>query len=310
MIRFSAACASRLLLRVAPVVCILVACDSGSITGPFAQPDARPIVFLRLDNGWSLFKVSATGGAATRLNLPMTETLFPALSPDGSKLAFVVESSPGGVYVGAADGSGARRVHPAWTDRITWSPDATKLAIAVNGEIVVVPLDGSTPQTITNAIDVHAGYPSWSSTGRIAFDTRDLGYFSGDIYTMNPDGSDLRLIVHEEGSVARDPAWSPDGSRLAFALGRYGASAIFTADPNGNDRRRVSREPEWGFGWTDLAPAWAPSGEWIAFSHEHTLCAGTDCESRYDILVVRSDGVGDARNLTVGSSWGGVRPSW
>jgi Tol biopolymer transport system component len=273
------------------------------------QPDGRPIVFLRLDNGWSLFTVSPRGGASTRLNLPMNETLFPALSPDGSQLAFVVESSPGGVYVGRADGSGARLVHPAWTDRITWSPDATRLAIAVNGEIIVVPLDGGTPQTITDAVDVYAGYPSWSSRGRIAFDTRESLAFSGNIYTIAPDGSDLRLIVHEEGSAARDPAWSPDGSRLAFALGRYGASSIYTVDPNGNDRGRVTPEPEWGFGWTDLAPAWAPSGEWIAFSREHFLCEGVECERRYDIMVVRSDGR-NARNLTADAAWGGVRPSW
>ena len=288
----------------------LVACDSGSITSPFLQPDQRPIVFLRLDNGWSLFRVSPRGGAATRLNLPMTETLFPALSPDGSRLAFVVESSPGGVYVGAADGSGAQLVHPAWTDRITWSPDGTRLAIAVNGEIIVVPLDGGTAQSITDGIGVYAGYPSWSPRGRIAFDTR--GTFStsaSDIYTIAPDGSDLRLIVHEEGSAARDPAWSPDGSRLAFALGDFGASSIHIVDANGSDRRRLTPAHEWGFGSTDLGPAWAPSGEWIAFQREHTLCEGAQCESRYDIFVVRSDGR-DARNLTVGASWGGVRPAW
>lgn len=299
-----------ILFRATALVCIVAACDSGSITGPLSQPDARPIVFLRLENGWSLYTVSPRGGASTRLNLPQTGTLFPALSPDGSRLAFVVEgSSPGGVYVGAADGSGARLVHPAWTDRITWSPDATRLAIAVNGEIIVVPLDGGTPQTITSAVDVYAGYPSWSSRGRIAFDTRGVFSFTGDLYTIAPDGSDLRLIVHEEGNPARDPAWSPDGSRLAFAMGHYGASSIYTVDANGNDRRRVTPEPEWGFGSTDLAPAWAPSGGWIAFSHEHTRCAGAECEGRYDVMVVRSDGRG-VRNLTADAAWGGVRPSW
>lgn len=302
-------CVSRLVLRATAVVGILVACDPGSTTGPFLQPDMRPIVFLRLDNGWSLFTVNPRGGASTRLNLSMTETLFPALSPDGSKLAFVVESSPGGVYVGAADGSGARLVHPAWTDRITWSPDATRLALAVDGEIIVVSLDGGTVQTITDAVDVYAGYPSWSSRGRIAFDTRGPFSSSSGIYTMATDGSDLRLTVPDEGSDARDPAWSPDGSRLAFALGRYGASSVYTVAANGSDRRRVTPEPEWGFGWTDLAPAWAPSGEWIAFSREHTLCAGAQCESRYDIMVVRGDGR-HARNLTADAAWGGVRPSW
>jgi Tol biopolymer transport system component len=307
MIRFRAAHTVRLLVGATLAFCV-VACESGSITGPFARPDAKPIVYFRLDNGWELARVTP-GGVPARLNLPMSATLFPALSPDGSRLAFVVESSPGGVYVGAADGSGARLLYPGWTDRITWSPDGTRLAIAVNGEILVVPLDGSTPQAITSAVDVHAGYPSWSSTGRIAFDTRGSFSFGSDIYTMASDGSDLRLIVSGDGSDARDPAWSPDGSRLAFALGQFGASSIFTVDQNGNDRRRLTPEPEWGFGWTDLGPEWSPSGQWIAFQREHIVCFGTDCESRYDVLVTRIDGR-DTRNLTLTSPWGGVRPTW
>jgi Tol biopolymer transport system component len=80
-------------------------------------------------------------------------------------------------------------------------------------------------------------------------------------------------------------------------------------DANGNDRRRVTPEPEWGFGWTELSPAWSPSGEWIAFSREHGRCTGTQCESRYDVMVIRSDGKVE-RNLTLDASWGGVRPSW
>jgi Tol biopolymer transport system component len=239
----------------------------------------------------------------------MRETLFPALSPDGSRLAFVVESDPEGVYVGAPDGSGAQLVYPRRTDRITWSPDGTRLALAFDGEIIVIPLDGGSSQTITGAVDVYARYPSWSSTGRIAFHTFGGCCSDSDIYTMAADGSDLRLVVSGDGMEARDPAWSPDGSRLAFALGHFGESSIFTSEANGNNRRRVTPEPDNGFGWTDLGPEWAPSGEWIAHQREHELCILGSCEGRYDILVVRPDG-SDVRNLTKGSAWGGVRPSW
>lgn len=303
-VRFRA-CA-RPLRGLALVACAVAACESP--TGP-PDPDRGPIVYFGLDNGWELFRVSPEGGPPGRLNLPMSETLFPALSPDGSQLAFVVESYPEGVYVGGADGSGARRVYPHRTDRITWSPDGSRLAVGFDGEIVVVPLDGGTPQSITDGVDVLAAYPSWSSTGRIAFHTYGVSSES-DIYTMAADGSDLRLVVSGNGAEARDPAWSPDGSRLAFALGQWGASFIFTVSADGGDRRRVSPEPTSGASWTDLGPEWSPSGQWIAHQREHEpLCTGGICTRRWDVFVVRLDGSA-VRNLTAGTPWGGVRPSW
>jgi Tol biopolymer transport system component len=282
------------------------ACDSP--TRP-SDPDRRPIVYFGLDDGWELFTVSHVGGAPSRLNLPMAETLFPALSPDGSRLAFVVESVPEGVYVGAADGAGARLVYPHRTDRITWSPDGTRLAVGLDGEIIVIPVDGGAAWSVTETVDIFAAYPSWSSTGRIAFHTYGVSSES-DIYTIAADGSDLRLVVSGNGEEARDPAWSPDGSRIAFALGGFGASFIYTVTAGGGDLRRVSPEPPTGVSWTDLGPEWSPSGQWIAHQREHDpSCTSSGCTRRWDVFVVRPDGR-DERNLTAATPWGGVRPSW
>jgi Tol biopolymer transport system component len=298
------------MLRFALAACLIaVGCDAS--TGPGDEPDGRPIIYFRLDElpgRWTLYRTSTAGGTPTRVNLSMTETLYPAVSPDGSKLAFVRESDPVGVYVSAVDGSAPRLVYAARAEHIAWSPDGTRLAVDLGGEIAVVGADGTGAQTITAALDKDAGHPSWSPNGRIAFASEGFDFVS-DIYTMASDGSDVRLIVSGEGREARDPAWSPDGSRLAFALGTFGSSSIFTVDANGNDRRRVTPEPQWGFAATDLGPSWSPSGRWIAFQREHTVCTGAECEGRYDIFVVRADG-GDIRNVTGGSPWGGVRPSW
>lgn len=295
-------------MRLLGAACVVAGCDSVT-DSPFEQPDARPIVYFAIDTGWALFSVPPLGGSPRRLSVAQTQLIFPALSPDGSRLAFVSGDGAGGVYVGAADGSGAERVYVGRPDHIAWSPDQTRVALGVDGEIVVVPLDGSATDTITAAVEVHASYPSWSSRERIAFTSRAPFSFSSDLYTIASDGSDLRLIVSVDGAEARDPAWSPDGSRLAFALGLHGGSAIFTVNPNGTDRRRLTPEPQWGFGSTDLAPTWAPSGRWIAFQREHLLCTGADCENRYDIMMVAVEG-GVARNLTAEHAWGGAGPSW
>src|SRR5829696_8498424 len=100
-------------LALVALCCLSTACDRS--TGPGDEPpDARPIVYFRLETqeaNWALYRVSATGGAPTRLSLAMRETLYPAVSPDGSKLAFLSESNPAGIYVSAADGAGARLIY-------------------------------------------------------------------------------------------------------------------------------------------------------------------------------------------------------
>jgi Tol biopolymer transport system component len=301
--------------RLALAVCLIAAgCDDA--TGPGDEPDSRPIVYVRLDgaSGWRLYRAAATGGTPTPLNVAQRQTVYPAVSPDGSRIAFMSEAEPAGVYVAAADGSGALRVYVGRAEHIAWSADGTRLAIGTpdggtgHGEILIVGADGTGLHSITATLKFDAYHPSWSPTGRIAFTSREFGFVS-DIYTMADDGSDVRLIIEGGRYAARDPAWSPDGTRLAFAFGNFGGSSIFTVDPDGNDRRRVTPEPEWGFSLTDLGPAWSPSGRWIAFQRERGVCEGTQCDLRTDVFVVHADG-GEVSEVTAGSPWGGVRPSW
>src|SRR5215831_19129002 len=54
----------------------------------------------------------------------------------------------------------------------------------------------------------HATFPG--NNGRIAF------IFGPDIYTMNPDGSDVKQLTNVGESVAFWESWSPDGKQLVF----------------------------------------------------------------------------------------------
>ena len=81
--------------------------------------------------------------------------------------------------------------------------------------------------------------------GKLAFVT-----LAGQIATVNPDGSGLNVLA--PGS---EPAWSPDGKKIAFNSG----SGIAVMDGNGSNRVNLPA------GTQDAAPAWSPDGKKIAF---------------------------------------------
>ena len=79
----------------------------------------------------------------------------------------------------------------------------------------------------------------------------------GDVYTIAADGTQLRRLLRS----AYAPAWSPDGSRLAFVSRRSGDEEIYVALANGTGVRRLTRSPG-----PDLSPAWSSDGRRLAWS--------------------------------------------
>ena len=81
-----------------------------------------------------------------------------------------------------------------------------------------------------------------------------------DIYVRRTDGSVVPLTrnrVHDT-----DPAWSPDGGRLAFVRTVGLASEIWGVDADGSDPRRLTRGVRTASGGYshDRSPTWSPDG--------------------------------------------------
>ena len=80
------------------------------------------------------------------------------------------------------------------------------------------------------------------------------------IYTMREDGSGSRRIL----AYGWDPAVSPEGDRIAFAVTRPGGTDLYLMKANGTHVRRLTHERRLH---SDHGPAWSPDGERIAFRH-------------------------------------------
>jgi Tol biopolymer transport system component len=120
--------------------------------------------------------------------------------------------------------------------------------------------------------------------GKIAFVTNRNGP-PGEIYVMNPDGSDQRNITKSPASETR-PAFSPDGKKIAFVRDFNG---IFVMNPDGSGQTQILDGPSMGFSSGSISsfPDWSPDGKKIVFNG-----AMKGSLNGADIYVINADGTG------------------
>jgi Tol biopolymer transport system component len=172
----------------------------------------------------------------------------------------------GDVWIAKPDGTGQRVLIPG-ADAPAWSANGRNLAFDRGGEVWVARADGTDQRQVTSGGGAN---PTWSPAGdRLAFE-RDSA-----VWVTNVDGSGavrIQTPVDEDGffPTAREPDWSPDGTRLAVASHiTFGPHPfIATVAPDGS-------------GWTPVQegsddPEWAPSGDRlaVALSGEESHHAG------------------------------------
>ena len=102
-----------------------------------------------------------------------------------------------------------------------------------------------------------------------------------DIYVIYSNGTGMTRIITGPGADL-DPAWSPDGSKIAFASERDGNFEIYSAAPGGGSPVRLTQNAA-----SDSRPAWSPDGSRIAFVSNR--------DGNSEIYVMNADGTNQVR---------------
>ncbi len=248
--------------------------DSAALDGssnrhdPIAwSPDGTQLLFADVHLGYSIGDLLVMHGDGSRTDLPSGD--WGSFSTDGSMIAYAVGGADGGVYVIDADGGDPHLVTEADSpgpcgQLAAWSPDGSQIAFT-DFQGPYGPTCSESPQGVSfvNADGtglreqlVHVPWGggsgiAWSPDGsQLVLST--TGYAEGDIprgriYVLNADGSGLRQI--SSGGNDRWPAWSPDGTRIAFVRG----DQLFTMAADGSDVREVKGvSPEGAIAWNPL----------------------------------------------------------
>ena len=281
---------------------------------PYWVPDGSAILFSNYVPGTFLVDVAGTRirkiPETTWRKDSLTGSLdrfgfmSAALSPDGSRVAYTGRP-PHDSEIRIADLDGLDVISVDHDDRYNlypvWSPDGSRIAYVSDWHVTIADADGSNERRFEQSKTRYL--PTWSSDGNwIAFvgslqtqgEMSELVSYHNVLTLIRPDGSGLTTLAavagvsHENqkeratanrkvavlGALASVPAWSPDGSRIAFFQVEERSVALYTVELASvlgegeiEFRRLLSIDEDrfpiavddWGFLYSTLS--WSPDGE-------------------------------------------------
>ncbi len=228
-----------------------------SIDDPTWSPDGEQIAFA---GNSSIYVVDAAGGEPRQLTTDGRDG-SPAWSPDGTTIVFqrLWEAETGAADLFAIPSDGGEPTQITHLDSAydpDWSPDGSRIVFTTVRDLAVleVATGAATVLTQPDPDDAYDRDASWSPNGsRIAFaSTRGDGQ-SMRLYTMNADGSDVRLLLDRPFSFCCPmPDWSPSGESGPIETVSFAASA----PPSATEAPGIPNDSTLGSGLGSIAATW------------------------------------------------------
>ena len=199
----------------------------------------------------------------------------PAFSPDGNQVAFALSGAEGcGIYTTMVGGGKTLRLTTSPADYSpTWSPDGRRVAFYRDVDhgtaIYAVPALGGTEQRLYSGLSsAWTTGLNWSPDGKVLAFADSHGETNHTwISLLSLADSSTRQLTFPSGpEIDYSPAFSPDGSTVAFVRGSIVGvvSDLYVVPAAGGLAKRLTFDNTWILG----SPTWTPDGHDIVFSSD------------------------------------------
>ncbi len=254
------------------------------ITGFDISPDGRKIAFSWNKTGhWEIYEISLTGRQTPRkISFDPGGKFGPKYSPEGSRMAYLVDFDGSEQhhlflqdFISGQNCDLTPGISFSLQTNISWSPDGNAIAFLAdqdqNFDAYVMYLNNPLPAGqgtgtlfhIRKVLSIQRpGWDiKWSPDGHhlaVVFEGPGQEYIT---YLISLDEMEARPIIKNGNPInARNPAWSPDGRRLAFDSDLSGWNNIGILDI---DKQEIVWLKDGQ--WERYSPAWSPDGKNLVY---------------------------------------------
>ncbi|MDH3283968.1 MAG: hypothetical protein OEQ13_04445, partial [Acidobacteriota bacterium] len=273
-------------------------------------------LFVNLDSNSEIFRINTNGTGFQQVTSTVLElgSVFPTVSGNGNKIAFVAVDSA--VNLQVADANGANQVvlvtyDTTFDSQPDVTPDGARIVFVRStglfggDQVWRIEADGSGLAQVTALGSGGASSPNIAGDGQtIVFsagsnDTGGNGDQSEEIFTIGADGIGLtQLTAGPLGTSSESPVIAADGSRVVFDSdadltggNADGSREIFTMLPDGTGLAQLTSGPALT---ASRNPRTDASGTVVAFESDADL-DGSNADGSFEVWRVRTDGTGLTR---------------